>query len=97
MIKANEAFYEKFHVRPGETEGRFIYDLGNGQWDIPRLRKLLDELLPTKTRMKDFPVTHTFPRLGQRDMLLNARELESAAADQKLILLAIRDVTETEK
>jgi two-component system CheB/CheR fusion protein len=96
VVKANEAFYEKFHVRPAETEGRFIHELGNGNWDIPRLRKLLKEVLPLKTRIKNFAVEHTFPELGPRKMLLNARELEMPASDQKLILLAIRDVTPTQ-
>jgi two-component system CheB/CheR fusion protein len=95
VVRANEVFYHKFHVRREETEGQLLRELGNGQWDIPRLRKLLEEILPVRGRIKDFAVDHTFPHLGPRKMLLNARELETGSGDQKLILLAIRDVTAT--
>jgi len=95
VVKANESFYEKFRVSPEQTEGKYLRDLGNGQWDIPRLRKLLEEILPVRNRIKDFAVAHTFPHLGKRKMLLNARELESSPDSQKFILLAIRDVTDT--
>jgi len=97
VVKANGAFYEKFRFRPAEVEGRYVYDLGNGYWDIPRLRKLLNNVLPLKTRIKDFVVEHTFPEIGPRKMLLNARELEMPAGDEKLILLAIKDVTADHK
>jgi two-component system CheB/CheR fusion protein len=73
VVKANEAFYEKFHVPPQQTEGVFIYEMGNGQWDIPALRCLLEEVLPQKTTIKDFAVEHDFPTIGHRKMLLNAR------------------------
>ena len=87
---ANESFYRGFGVEPAETEGRLIYELGNGQWNIPRLRTLLEDILPRETRFDDFEVEHEFERIGQRIMLVNACRLDH----QNLILLAIRDVTE---
>src|SRR3954462_8128719 len=69
---ASRAFYETFMASKEETEGQFIYDLGNGQWNIPALRMLLEELLPLQKSMKDFEVEHEFPALGLRVMLLNA-------------------------
>ncbi|MBI3879636.1 MAG: PAS domain-containing protein [Verrucomicrobia bacterium] len=93
VVKANHAFYEKFRVTPHETEGKFIYELGNRQWNIPRLRVLLEEVLPKETRISDFEVTHTFPTIGRRKMLLNAHRLETAESKRDLVLLAIQDVT----
>jgi two-component sensor histidine kinase/PAS domain-containing protein len=87
---ANQSFYRAFGVDPAETEGRLIYDLGNGQWNIPRLRALLEDILPLETQLDDFEVEHRFEGIGQRTMLLNARQLDH----EHLILLAIRDVTE---
>jgi two-component system CheB/CheR fusion protein len=91
--RANRSFYEDFHVSPEETEDRFIYDLGNRQWDIPNLRKLLNEILPTNHDFQDFEVEHDFEGLGRRTMLLNARRLEQDASGAQLILLAIEDIT----
>jgi PAS domain S-box-containing protein len=87
---ANRSFYQTFHVERAETEGRPLYQLGNGQWNIPRLRQLLEEILPRATRFDDFEVEHEFEHLGRRVMLLNACRLHH----ERLILLAIRDVTE---
>jgi two-component sensor histidine kinase len=87
---ANETFCETFKVRPEETEGRMIYDLGNGQWNIPRLRLLLEDILPKERSFDDYEVEHDFETIGRRTMLLNARRLDHA----NQILLAIRDVTE---
>ena len=86
----NQSFCQTFDVDPGETEGRLIYELGNGQWDIPHLRQLLEEILPRETQFDDFEVEHEFERIGRRIMLLNARRLDH----EHLILLAIRDVTD---
>ena len=97
VVKANEAFYEKFQVTREETEGRFIYDLGEGQWDIPRLRNLLEDVLPNQSRIRNFSVEHVFPRLGPRKMLLNARRLDGNESAKELILLAIEDVTAAQK
>ncbi len=87
---ANEAFYEHFKVNPDQTIGHKIYKLGNGQWDIPALRTVLEELPPDELMFNDYEVIHEFNDLGRRVMLLNGRKLEH----QKLILLGIRDVTE---
>ena len=73
---ANRAFYRTFRVAPAETVGKFIYDLGNHQWDIPRLRELLEEILPQSTTIEDFQVEHDFEQLGRRTMLLNARRIQ---------------------
>ena len=86
---ANRSFYRFFGVGPEETVGRRIYELGNGQWDLPRLRYLLEEVLPEDAAVEDFEVVHTSERIGRRAMLLNARRL--GEADR--ILLAIEDDT----
>jgi PAS domain-containing protein len=90
---ANTAFYREFHVSSDETEGRFVYDLGNRQWDIPRLRTLLSEVLTNVDPVEDFEVDHTFPSLGKRNMLLNARRFPPESEEPSLILLAIGDIT----
>ncbi|MFW5973189.1 MAG: PAS domain S-box protein [Bacteroidota bacterium] len=87
---ANQAFYDHFNVRREETEGRRIYQLGNGQWDIPQFRTLLEDVLPDSRVFNDFEVRHTFDDIGERVMLLNARRLDHV----QLILLGIRDITE---
>jgi two-component sensor histidine kinase/PAS domain-containing protein len=87
---ANQPFYDTFRVTPAETEGRFIYDIGNRQWDIPKLRTLLEEILPAHQSFDDFEVQHDFEQIGPRTMLLNARRLDHLY----LILLAIEDITE---
>jgi two-component system CheB/CheR fusion protein len=86
---ANPAFYEQFHVEPAQTEGRLIYELGNSQWDIPELRKLLEEVLPDNNIFEDYEVTHHFEQIGNRTMLVNGRRLDHV----QLILLAIEDIT----
>jgi two-component system, chemotaxis family, CheB/CheR fusion protein len=86
---ANPAFYQLFQVRPAETEGQLIYQLGNGQWDIPALHTLLEEILPQNTVFNDYEVTHDFERIGRRTILLNARRLDNVA----FILLAMEDIT----
>ena len=90
---ANHVFYRNFHVSRKETENRPIYDLGDGQWNIPRLRELLENVLPNNGRVEDFEVRHDFPQLGARVMMLNARRIEPRPG-QQLILLYIEDVTE---
>src|SRR4051795_6653965 len=89
---ANRAFYQSFHVSPGETEGRLIYELGNGQWDIPDLRRLLEDIVPKSSVFNDFELEHTFPVIGRRAMLLNARKLQ-AGHHGELLVLAMEDVT----
>src|ERR1700720_2980230 len=90
---ANAAFYRDFHASKEETEGRFVYDLGNGQWDIPQLRTLLSQVLSNSHPVEGFEVEHTFPALGRRSMLLNARRFPPESNDPELILLAIEDNT----
>src|SRR6188508_1491001 len=89
---ANRAFYQTFHVSAAETEGRLIYELGNGQWDIPDLRRLLEDIVPQSSVFNDFELDHTFPVIGRRVMLLNARKLE-AGQHGELLVLAMEDVT----
>src|SRR6187397_658038 len=89
---ANRAFYQTFHVSPVETEGRLIYELGNGQWDIPDLRTLLEDIVPKSSVFDDFELEHTFPAIGRRVMLLNARKLQ-AGHHGELLVLAMEDVT----
>jgi two-component system, chemotaxis family, CheB/CheR fusion protein len=93
VINANNSFYKEFLVDPTETEGRFIYDLGSGQWKIPKLRTLLEDVLPAHSRVDGFEVHATFPQIGEKVMCLNARRIESQTG-KKIILLAIEDVTE---
>ncbi|MEO8194906.1 MAG: response regulator [Gemmatimonadales bacterium] len=90
---ANRAFYETFHVSPEETEDQLIYELGNGQWDIPDLRTLLEDVIPTSSVFNDFELEHSFPRIGRRVMLLNGRKLR-AGSHSAIIVLAMEDVTE---
>jgi len=87
---ANPAFYEHFGVRPEATAGRLIYDLGNGQWNIPQLRTLLEDVLPENNIFNDFEVQHDFEGIGHRVMLVDARRLDHV----QLILLGVRDITD---
>src|SRR5436190_626789 len=89
---ANRAFYQTFHVSSAETENRLIYELGNGQWDIPDLRRLLEDIVPKSSVFNDFELAHAFPAIGRRVMLLNARKLQ-AGHHGELLVLAMEDVT----
>ncbi len=91
---ASRAFYQAFQVIPSETENQLLYDLGNGQWDIPKLRTLLEEILPQNNQFNDFEVEHTFEGIGHRIMLLNARRIHLQGNQTELILLAIEDITD---
>ena len=90
---ANRAFYQTFQVSSEETENRLIYELGNGQWDIPALRTLLEDIIPTSSVFNDFEWEHTFPIIGRRVMLLNGRKLRPGSHTEFLVL-AMEDVTE---
>jgi PAS domain S-box-containing protein len=90
---ANRSFYQTFHVSREETEGRLLSDLGNGQWNLPRLRTLLEGVLSNGHPIHDFDVEHDFPAIGRKVMLLNARRFESVDSRPNLILLAIEDIT----
>jgi two-component system CheB/CheR fusion protein len=94
VMKANKTFYETFRAVPKETEGRLIYDLGNGQWNIPKLRELLEGILPAHATFRDFEVTHEFEHVGRKVMLLNASEIFNPNAQVRTILLAIEDATD---
>src|SRR5580658_6351943 len=90
---ANRAFYQFFHVSAEETVGRLIYELGNGQWDIPDLRRLLEDIVPKSSVFNDFELEHTFPIIGHKVIILNARRLQ-AGSHGELLVLAMGDVTE---
>jgi PAS domain S-box-containing protein len=92
---ASRSFYEVFDVKPEETEDRLIYELGNGQWNIPQLRKLLEQVLPENSSFRDFEVTHDFEGIGRRRMLLNGRKVRQPGDHSNLILLSIEDITPT--
>ncbi len=74
IISGNKAFYQAFKVNPEETIGQFIYDLGNRQWNIPKLRQLLEEILPKNYTIENYEVEHDFEAIGSKTMLLNARD-----------------------
>lgn len=92
VITANQLFYEHFLVTDIQTEGRLVYDIGNGQWDIPGLKKLLEQVVPGTKNYLGFEVEHNFPRIGNRIMRMNAREIVREKGE-KMLLLAIEDVT----
>jgi formate hydrogenlyase transcriptional activator len=96
VVKANHSFYRTFNANPEQTEGMLIYDLGNGQWDIPKLKELLEGILPQNSILNDFEVEHNFETIGRKIMHLNARRIYREATQTELILLAIEDVTERE-
>lgn len=98
VMAANESFYRMFQVEQVDTEHTLVYELGNGQWAIPALRKLLEEILPKNNFFKDFEVIHNFPMIGEKSMLLNARRIhftDDVAFElfPPIILLAIEDIT----
>jgi len=96
VVKANHSFYKTFKVTPEDTEGVVIYDLGNRQWDIPKLRELLEDILPQNSTFNDFEVEHTFETIGPKIMHLNARRIYRETKQTQMILLAIEDATERE-
>jgi chemotaxis protein methyltransferase CheR len=94
VIAASRAFYSRFKVRPEDTQGRLLYTLGDGQWDIPKLRVLLEQIIPERGVMEGYEVEHEFPDIGQRTMYLNARQVVYKEGAESTILLGIEDVTE---
>ena len=90
VMTANRQFYQLFQVNKEETEQRSLFELGNGQWDIPQLRSLLEDLLPQNQQISDFEVVHDFDTIGHKRMQLNARKMEQPNGET-LILLAIED------
>ncbi len=97
VVLANHSFYDIFSVKPEETIGQLIYDLGNAQWDIPKLRELLEDILPNNDPFNDYEVVHNFESIGMRTMLLNARQIERVMGKDRIILLAIEDITARKK
>jgi PAS domain S-box-containing protein len=94
ILTANHSFYETFKVTPEETIGNFIYDLGNRQWDIPKLRVLFEHILPNDTVFNGYEVEHDFLDIGRKIILLNAREIFREKIGSRIILLAMEDITE---
>jgi len=93
VVKASRSFYEFFKVKPEDTVGQLIYNLGNKQWDIPKLRELLEDILPQKAAFDNYEVEHNFSTIGRRIMLLNARQIQRGLGKERIILLAIEDIT----
>jgi two-component sensor histidine kinase len=93
VLAASRSFYSAFKVRPDNTQGKLLYTLGDGQWDIPGLRLLLEKIVPEREAMEDYEVEHKFPDIGQRTMLLNARKVFYERGSHTTILLGIEDVT----
>lgn len=94
VVAASRSFYLTFRVNPDETQGRLLFDLGDGAWDIPKLRLLLGKIIPERGDMEDYEVDHDFPDIGRRTMLLNARKVfYEAGSHANIILLGIEDVT----
>jgi PAS domain S-box-containing protein len=94
VVSVSRSFYEFFKVNPEDTVGQLIYDLGNKQWDIPKLRELLETILPEKATFENYEVEHDFAGIGKRTMLLNARQIQRVLDKERIILLAIEDITE---
>jgi two-component system CheB/CheR fusion protein len=93
---ANQSFYEMFQVSPTQIERQLFFVLGNGQWNIPQLRELLEEVLPSNLELQDFEVEHEFENIGIKTMLLNARQL-TVAEEGRLILLVFEDITQRQQ
>ena len=91
---ANKSFYRNFRVTKEDTERTLLYDLGNKQWNIPRLRELLEDIIPKNAHFHDFEVIQEFPGVGEKIMSLNASRIVQKTHGEQLILLAINDITE---
>jgi diguanylate cyclase (GGDEF)-like protein/PAS domain S-box-containing protein len=97
IVSVSRSFYEVFKVKPEETVGQLLYDLGNKQWDIPRLRELLETILPQQSSFDNYEVEHDFANIDRRVMLLNARQIVGKRGKERIILLAIEDITARRK
>ena len=93
VIAASRSFYSAFKVHPEDTEGRLLYALGDGQWDIPKLRVLLENIIPERGVMEGYEVEQEFAGIGQRTMCLNARQVFYAGGAGTTILLGMEDIT----
>ena len=94
---ANKSFYSTFQVTESASVGQSLYKIGNNQWNIPRLRLLLEDILPKKSIITNFEVEHDFPLIGQKSMLLNAHRILNLGNNEELIVLTILDITEVRK
>ncbi|GAA4326370.1 hypothetical protein GCM10023149_29100 [Mucilaginibacter gynuensis] len=94
VLSVNDHFLKTFKVTKEETEGKLLYELGNGQWDIPKLKELLENILPTNNPVEEFEVEHDFPHIGKKLMLLNAHRIELEGQYKDRILIAIEDITD---
>ena len=97
VVKVSSSFYDFFKVIPEKTVGQLIYDLGDKQWDIPKLRELLEAILPEQATFDNYEVEHDFIGIGRRTMLLNARQIPRVLGKERIILLAIEDITERKR
>ena len=97
VVQVNRSFYDSFKVTPEETIGKFVYDLGNRQWDIPGLRTLLEDILPKDNQFDGYGVEHEFSNIGYRSMILNARRIYQEGVGAQMVLLAIEDITERKR
>ena len=93
VISANRTFYKVFQVTKEETEGVLVYKLGNGQWNIPKLKILLEDIIPKNHFFEDFKVDHEFPKIGFKIMMLNARRIYTSSGKKPIMLLAMEDIT----
>jgi len=93
VLSANRTFYMTFQTDKESTEGKEVYALGNGQWDISDLRLLLEDILPKNTYFEDFKVEHNFPKIGRKIIMLNARQIHTTGENRQIILLAMEDIT----
>lgn len=93
VLSANRSFYETFHITPEETEGQLLYEIDHQAWDIPRLRELLERVIPNDTSFTDIVVEHDFQNIGRRTLIFNAKQIYEQIPEKRLILLAIEDIT----
>jgi two-component system, chemotaxis family, CheB/CheR fusion protein len=93
VIAANTAFYRLFQTVADATVGQCFYDLGNGQWNIPKLRELLEQILPKNSKVDNFIVDHAFPRIGLKKMTINALRIHHEGIGTETILLTIKNIT----
>ena len=97
VVAANTAFYRLFQTVSDATVGQSFYDLGNGQWNIPRLRELLEKILPQNSKVDNFIVEHDFPRIGRKKMTINALRIHREGIGTETILLTIKNITGNER
>ncbi len=97
ILFASRFFYEFFKVKPEETIGKLIYNIGNNQWDMPKLRELLESILPHQITIENYELELDFMTIGKRIMLINARQIQGLLGKEQIILLAIEDITEAKQ